>query len=273
MSLQRKNGFVDRPDCRIHYEMIGSGPAVVFAHGLGGNLMSWYQQVAHFAPRFTCVAFSHRGFGQSLSPTPVPDPMQYASDLAALVDQLELKDIRLVAQSMGGWTAVEFGLAHPGRLKAMVMACTTGTIDPYQIADPELSRLPKWFETEFSKGPALFAKGIHPAAGARMAKEQPAKHLLYQQIDEQNQGLDRAAVAARLMTMRQRAPEELIGIGCPVRFICGDEDVVIPPFAADAIARAVPKATVSHVPEAGHSVYFERPEAFNQILDDVFSRI
>jgi len=273
MTFTRKTARLERPDCSIHYEVVGQGPAIVFAHGLGGNLMSWFQQVAHFAPRFTCVAFSHRGFGQSTSPTPVPDPTQYAGDLEALINHLGLKDVRLVAQSMGGWTAVEYALANPGRLKALVMACTTGTVDPYQIADPELSRLPKWFETEFSKGPSLFAKGIHPAAGERMAKEQPAKTLLYWQIDEQNGSLDRAGVAARLMTMRQRAPEDLIGIGCPIRFICGDEDIVIPPFAADAIARAVPNASVTHVPDAGHSTYFERPEAFNQILDDVFAKL
>jgi 3-oxoadipate enol-lactonase len=271
MTIARRTGTLARPDCSIHYEVVGKGPAMVFAHGLGGNLMSWFQQVAHFAPRFTCVAFSHRGFGRSTSPTPVPDPAQFAGDLGALIDHLDLKDIRLVAQSMGGWTAVEYALSNPGRLRAVVLACTTGTVDPYQIEEPELSRLPKWIEKEFSKSPALFAKGVHPAAGERMAKEQPAKHLLYWQIDEQNGALDRATLGARLMTMRQRAPQDLARIGCPIRFISGNEDVVIPPFAADAIARVVPNASVAHVPEAGHSVYFERPEAFNQVLDDFFA--
>ena len=59
----RRNG------AEIHYEVFGKGPAVVFAHGLGGNHLSWWQQVAHFAPTRTCVVFSHRGFPPS---SPVP---------------------------------------------------------------------------------------------------------------------------------------------------------------------------------------------------------
>ena len=45
-----RTGFLQRPDCHIYYEVAGSGPPIVFAHGLGGNHMSWWQPVAHFAP-------------------------------------------------------------------------------------------------------------------------------------------------------------------------------------------------------------------------------
>ena len=55
----RRNG------AEIHYEVFGKGPAIVFAHGLGGNHLSWWQQVAHFAPTHTCVVFAHRGFPPS----------------------------------------------------------------------------------------------------------------------------------------------------------------------------------------------------------------
>ena len=42
-------GFLERPDCRIYYEVAGSGPFLVFAHGLGGNHLSWWQQVPYFS--------------------------------------------------------------------------------------------------------------------------------------------------------------------------------------------------------------------------------
>lgn len=266
--MKRQIGKLERSDCKIHYEIVGEGPAIIFAHGLGGNHMSWFQQVAHFAREYTCVTFAHRGFAPSSPLVGSPDPTKYASDLGALIDHLNLHDYRIVAQSMGGWTAVEFALTRPRGLKAIVMACTTGTIDPLQIDEPERSRVPDWLQTEFSKSPALFARGIHPAAGERLASEQPDKHLLYWQIDEQNAGLDRAVLAGRLMTMRQRAPEELKQIECPILFVSGDEDVVIPPFAADAIARVIPQARVVHIPNAGHSTYFERPELFNKIVGE-----
>jgi 3-oxoadipate enol-lactonase len=264
----RRTGVLERPDCRIHYEVTGDGPAIVFAHGLGGNHLSWFQQVAHFAPRFTCVTFAHRGFYPSSPLADGPDPVQYAGDLAALIEHLKLDDVRIVAQSMGGWTAIEYALTKPAGLKAVVLACTTGTIDPLQIGEPERTRLNSWLQNEAPKAPALFGRGIHPAAGERMAQEQPAMHLLYRHISEQNAGLDVMKVGARLMAMRTRAPESLRGVACPILFISGDEDIVIPPFAADAIARVAPGAKVAHIPDAGHSTYFERPAAFNAIVDE-----
>ena len=56
----------------------GSGPALIFAHGLGGNHLSWWQQVAHFAPRYTCVTFAHRGFAPSDAVAGGVDPADYA---------------------------------------------------------------------------------------------------------------------------------------------------------------------------------------------------
>ena len=73
---------------------------------------------------------------------------------------------------------------------------------------------------------------------------------------------------ARLAAGRTRAPEELAGAGCPILFICGDEDLVMPPFAADAIAAVVPGARVAHIADAGHSAYFERAAVFNGLVGE-----
>jgi 3-oxoadipate enol-lactonase len=266
----RRSGKLERPGCDIHYEVVGEGPAIVFAHGLGGNHMSWFQQVAHFAERYTCVAFAHRGFAPSSPIAGGPNPADYAGDLATLIDHLKLTDTRIVAQSMGGWCTVEYALTNPTGLKAIVLAGTTGTINPQLIGEPERTRIASWLETEFRKLPSLFERGIHPAGGERMAREQPALHLLYRQIDDQNAALDKQAIGAKLFALRRRQPEELCTVACPILFISGDEDVVIPPFAADAIARVVPGARVAHIEDAGHSAYFERAQHFNHLVENFF---
>ena len=50
---------------QLFYEVRGSGPAVMFAHGAGGNALAWWQQVATFSERFTTITFDHRAFGRS----------------------------------------------------------------------------------------------------------------------------------------------------------------------------------------------------------------
>lgn len=264
----RQIGTLNRPDCSIYFEVTGAGPAIVFAHGLGGNHLSWWQQVAHFAPRYTCVTFAHRGFAPS-SPLPSgPDPTDYAADLAALIDHLQLGDVRIVAQSMGGWAAVEYAIARPGSVRALVLAATTGTLDHRKMAQPERARLEPW-QAECAARRTLWREhGIHPAAGARMAAEQPAMHLLYRHIDDMNRTLDKEALRARMTAMRVRDPADLAQARCPVLFIANDEDVQIPPFAADAMSRVIPNARAAHIPDAGHSAYFERPQAFNGIVEE-----
>jgi pimeloyl-ACP methyl ester carboxylesterase len=269
----RRTGKLQRPDCAIHYEVTGRGPALLFAHGLGGNHMSWWQQVAHFAPRYRCVTFAHRGFAPSSVIAGGPNPVDYADDLAALIEHLELPDIRIVAQSMGGWSAVEYALRRTGKVKALVLAATTGTIDPKRMREPERSRLEGWTRDSERARADLVKRGIHVAAGARMAAEQPALHLLYRHIDDMNAHLDKEAIRARLGAGRTRAPEELAGAGCPILFISGDEDIVIPPFAADAIAAVVPGAGVAHIADAGHSGYFERAAIFNRLIEEFLAAI
>lgn len=259
-------GRLARPDCEIHYEVTGEGPALVFAHGLGGNHMSWFQQVAHFAPRFRCVTFAHRGFWPSAGFAGGPDPRDYAGDLAALVGHLGIERFVLVAQSMGGWTGVEYAQLGNGRLVGMVLAATTGSIALDQLG--ETDRLAEWRAASQAGLATIAAAGGHPAIGLRMQREQPAMALLYRHIDDANAALDKPALRMRMNTMRNRPPEALAAAGCHILLIGNAEDVVMPPFAAAAIAARVPGARAAMIEEAGHSAYFERPAQFNAVVED-----
>jgi 3-oxoadipate enol-lactonase len=58
----------------------------------------------------------------------------------------------------------------------------------------------------------------------------------------------------------------------PVLFVAGEEDVVIPPRMLSIAAACFPNARLELVPAAGHSVYFERPAIFNEIVERFLSR-
>ena len=255
------------PGCELYYEVTGEGPAVVFAHGLAGNHLSWWQQVPHFRDRYTCVVFAHRGFYPSTAEPGGPGPRAFVDDLAALVDHLELEDVRLVAQSMGGWTCLGYALRHPERVRALVMSSTTGT-----LAHPEIDRL--FAERGRGREQELFERGIHPAAGERMAREQPELHYLYRCIsDLSDEGLDREAVRRGLVELRTTTPEEVAALRVPLLCITGEEDVVIPPDAVAVLASLVPGARLERVPETGHSVYFERATTFNRLVEDFLESV
>jgi pimeloyl-ACP methyl ester carboxylesterase len=261
-----RRGFLERPGCRVYYEVTGSGPAIIFAHGIGSNHLTWWQQVPHFSDRYTCVTFAHRGYPPS-SEIGVPDPREFAGDLAALIGHLQFPNVRLVAQSMGGWTCVEYILSFPHKVRALILASTCGTIHipSVPLADPQ--RLTEWNRQATAARIEMQRRGISPPAGERMAREQPALHFLYRAIANASDAFDREELRKRIREMATRPPDVLRGFAMPTLFITGDEDTSYPPFVSDALAPLMPKAKVEQVREAGHSVYFQRASAFNQLVD------
>src|SRR4051812_33319194 len=238
--MKRSVGQLKRPFGRLHYDVTGSGPALLFAHGLGGNQMSWWQQVAHFAPHYTCVAFAHRGFAPSDPIAGGPDPVDYAGDLEALIDHLGFGGVRLVGQSMGGWTMLEYALAHPAKVKALVLSSTSGTIDR-RGADPSGGKdYDAWFAKAEATNKAGLAKGIHPAMGAKGAARSPALHLLYRSIDEMAGTPEKETLRAGLRRTATRRPADLAASPVPTFLIAGADDTVFPPFLAAAIAAKLP---------------------------------
>jgi 3-oxoadipate enol-lactonase len=155
---------------------------------------------------------------------------------------------------------------RPGRVKALVLAATTGSLDPRQLpgAQPATDHATRRAE--------LTARGINPAAGERMAREQPALHHLYNHVHGLTQGLDREAVRAKLWGLRNRPPESFAAAKTPVLFVPGEEDVVLD-LPGDAMAAAIPGARSVMLARVGHSGHFERAAEFNAIVDRFFREV
>ncbi len=244
---------------RLYYETHGSGPALVFAHGLGGCHLSWWQQVPHFRDRYTCVVFSHRGFGLSSESEPERGVAAFADDLSALIEHLALAEVRLIAQSMGGWTCLAYTLRHPEHVRALVMAATTGT-----AANPVLDAIFR-HQAVTRRTPDA---DVHPAAGVRMAADQPALAFLYRELDALSGGVDKESLLRQLAAMRTTPIESVAALTTPILCITGEEDIVVPPAAVVSFASFLPSARLERVSAAGHSVYFERPDVFNNLVDE-----
>jgi pimeloyl-ACP methyl ester carboxylesterase len=247
----------------LYYERHGQGPPLLFAHGVGGNHLSWWQQVPHFRDRYTCLTFDHPGFGQSAPPP--GDNWSFVDCLAALLDELGLERVSLVAQSMGGRTCLGYTLRHPERVAALVMADT--------ILPLELPEFGDWRAETRHRRDELVARGVHPACGETMAREQPALHFLYQQLSALNPPWSPDNPPPGGARVPAAGHADLRGYATPTLFIIGEEDAVIPPRILELGAAAVPGARVARVPRAGHSVYFERPAEFNRLVDEFLSAV
>ena len=215
--------------------------------------------------------FAHRGFTPS---SPVPGataPDAYADDLAALIAELKLRDVRLVAQSMGGWTSMDHVLRNPGNVRSLVMAATSGTLDFRQLQGPVKVKVDEWLAKTPGILADLEARDIMAAYGERMAREQPAAAVLYRQISQLTPADFKADVRRKIFALRRQAPSRLAGLKIPVLFLAGEEDCVFPAATVEAFAALAPQGSARRVPKAGHSTYFERPAEFNRIVDEFHS--
>jgi len=111
----------------LHYESTGSGPPVVLLHGFATDLRLWDEQLPALASRYRVIRYDLRGFGRS----PVPSaPYMHADDLKSLLDRRGVSRAALIGLSLGGGAAINFAIAYPERVRALV------------VVDPSLGGFP-----------------------------------------------------------------------------------------------------------------------------------
>ena len=179
------SGFIQNGGAEIYYECSGAGPAIVFAHGLGGIIFRGGKAGPAVSHRYTCVTFAHRGFSPSRVASGTADPALFEGDLLALVDHLKLAEVRLVAQSMGGWACLNFALHHPQRIRALVMAATGGAADPNMLGEADRKAVEdrqaahQGIEAELQAGNSPCRRGANGAratcSGILVSRNRPAQ--------------------------------------------------------------------------------------------------
>ena len=241
---------------RLYYEAIGSGPPVVFAHGAGGNHLSWWQQLPYFSPSYRCIAFDHRAFGRSLDANSA-GRREFAEDVRQLLDHLAVEQTALVAQSMGGRTAVGFALRNPGRVRALVLAGTTGGA----VSDEVRARQEEHRQSSLGRL-SLHRRAISP----RLRKERPDLAYLYRLVGKLNPPRP-ADFLAPIPGLRGSSAERLAALAIPILFLVGEDDSITPPEIVRLAHQQVPGSQFDVIAGAGHSAYFERADAFNQRVE------
>ncbi|GIX46216.1 MAG: hypothetical protein KatS3mg131_0427 [Candidatus Tectimicrobiota bacterium] len=247
--------FMQQGRFRLYFEDTGGdGPAVVFLHGAGGNHLSWWQQVPAFRATYRCITVDQRGFGQSPDLPDGPGCSALAADLLALLDHLGLARAAVVAQSMGGWAAVGAAVQQPQRFWAIVLANTIGN-----LSDPDLEALRRQLQATRPPRPPVPWQG---ALGVSFQQRDAARTFLYAQISGLNAPRSEAFYEQlyRLTTPLERYR----ATGIPTLLITGDEDILIWPELSLLVHAKLPGSQLVRVSGAGHSVYFEAPERFNQ---------
>lgn len=237
---------------RLALSIDGSGPLVLFLHGIGGNRRHWDRQVAFFASRFTAAAWDARGYGDSADYEGTLDFSAFSQDLIRTMDFLGKAGVHLVGLSMGGRIARNFALEHPGRVRSLVLANTTPGFDA--LSPQEVKR---FVEERKTRSP----ESLRSLLGSRAAPEALVT------LHEGFASLRKESYLKTLeASVRQDRAAPVERIGAPTLVITGDEDRVYPPAIARAMARRIPDARLVELAGCGHLSNLEQPERFNETV-------
>lgn len=280
--------FVDLPHgIRLSCRMAGpeGAPVLLFLHGFPEGAFVWDEMLAHFAPRYRCVAPNLRGYERSSAPVDVEAyrAKHLVADVAALVDALGGRVDALIAHDWGGAVAWNFAVMHPARLARLVI-----------VNSPH----PATFLRELRHNPAQQAASAYmnflrrPDADALLAENDFARIWPFFEggagrsaaragwLDEAEKDKYRALwrhglrgpvhyyrasplhppTGADDPVMSLRLPADAVTVRVPTRVIWGEADTALLPGLLDGLDAFVPELGVVRIPEATHWVIHEQPQ-------------
>lgn len=239
---------------KLYYEAYGEGPAILFAHGQGGNCLSWWQQVPLFQQSYRCVIFDQRAFGRSRDTVEPPGGrMQFGADAQALADHLGIDRFFVVAHSMGGRTAAGLIRRIPERLRGVVFSGTTAG-----STNDDVRQLQREYSATLPAGSTLLTRALAPG----FVQQRPEFAFLYREIQRLNPKRPPDFLAPP-PGWSGSFSAYIADSGVPALFLVGEHDAVTPRHIVEHAAGLVRGARFQVLPSAGHSSYFEQPEAFN----------
>jgi pimeloyl-ACP methyl ester carboxylesterase len=252
---------------------MGSGPPLVFVHGLSGSWQNWLLQIPEFASDHRVIAVDLPGFGESGMPREDISISGYGRWLDALFAEIGIDGAAVVGNSMGGFIGLEAALSVPHRVERLVLVAAAG-LSSEHLRNEKLLRLMERGEN--------FAQYVvaHVMAQADWLVRRPRGRIaLMWYVAAHPERLDPALVVEQVRgagkpgflpaldaltdyPIRHRLEE----IEAPTLIVWGEKDMLVPLKDAHRFDEAIADSRLIVYEDTGHVPMLERPEDFNRDL-------
>lgn len=238
----------------------GDGPAVLFSHGFLMDHTMFDQQVEVLADDHRCIRWDQRGFGDTYA----PDDFTYwdsAEDAIGLLDHLGIDQAVLIGMSQGGYLSLRAALAHPQRVRAMVLIDSSADLDDAEMLDGNQAMM-----HVLSNGSEQDRAGVFEiVSGMILGDETLAASWIPKWAALDPEQLERAGTT--LLT-RDDISDRVAEITCPVLAVHGSDDAAVTIDRARALATAAPNHRgVIEVDGAGHAPNMTHPSEVNATIE------
>ncbi|WP_328290149.1 alpha/beta fold hydrolase [Nocardia aurantiaca] len=258
---------VDGEGMHVSQDGPGDEPALVLIHGLGASA-HWWDRIVPLLPGYHVIRVDLLGHGSSDKPEgddySIP---QQGHRVAGVLDQLGIRHAIVVGHSTGGAVATSIAEQRPDLVVALALVDTGPSIADDTSESPAAQLL-----TTPGVGEALWQIRtdalLHQALTSAFATDD---YPIPQQFIDDLRGMTYHALTATSAAStdyvtERPIPDRLSPLGKPVLVIFGDQDRRWRPSTSTAEYRTVPGATVTTIPNVGHSPLVENPPRTADIL-------
>jgi len=265
--------FTTSDGVRIYYESHGDGDPVLLAYGIGGNAGMWRPNIHALAARNRLILWEPRGHARSESPA---DPAKvtfghWVLDLHDLLHHLQLDRAVVGGLSLGAGIATRLTLAHPERVRALIVVDSSSAVGLPLSVDNLVMRA-RSIKVTLEGGMdamAEFAIASNPNVSGRIKLDPSAR----QEIFDYYRMLTPIGYANALRALLQMdyITDRLPEISVPTLLVCGDEDPSLQPMRL--MEKKVKQARFVLLSPAGHFGNRDQPEAFNRAVIEFLDEI
>ncbi len=239
---------------RVAMRRGGAGEPLLFLHGAEG-LTEWPGILDRLATRYDVIAPDLPGFGNSPITSNVDDLSDVAYLYLDLIEKLDLKGLRVIGHSLGGWAALEIAIRSCERLRSLALIAPAGIhvkghpkADIYMIDPDQQARI------------AYADAQMGEAAAERALATKYQEQAILNRIASARFGWNPRLFNPRLERWLHR-------VHIPTVIFWGDSDRIIPPVYGEAFARLIPGARLEMIGHAGHYPHVEKIDAVLARLD------
>ncbi len=240
----------------IAYDRKGKGLPLILIHGYPLDHTIWNGVIESLSDEFDLIIPDLRGFGESDVREADDSIVDYATDMAGLLNHLKIKKATLVGHSMGGYIALAFAREFPERVSGL------GMVSTQILADTKERK-----EGRIATAKQVLEEGVHTVVESmtpKLSKEVRIQDFVRSLIAKQRPLGIYSALKA--MAERPDSTELFTTFKYPTVIVHGDEDALIPVERGREMKAALPSAHYVELAGLGHMAMMENPKAVADAL-------
>ncbi len=246
-------------DIVVWYEETGSGPPLLLIAGLGGHSGLWSLHLRTLALQRRVIAFDNRGAGRTSAPDKPYSIAGMAEDARELLDRLDIGKASVAGYGMGGAIALELAAEHGDRVESLTLIGASARPSGRQRLVTEGWSAARRSSLSREQAFALTVPWLYSAE--LLADGQRRKQAVESGATDPYPAQDHAYVRQAQAFLAYDATPKLGAIEQPTLALSGEEDILVDPEDAAALASALPNGTHQRQPGA-HAGLVEHPQAY-----------